>query len=98
MELLTKSLLVLAAATATDIHSSHGKYEANPILRRGPFGGRQVSLKLGLVGANVLGQHLLSRRSKRYAKPLAYTNFVLSGVTVGVAAKNYTVKPVKDWK
>lgn len=93
MSLLTKSLLILATATAADTHSSWGKQEANPVLRRGTFGPRQASLKIGLVaGAAAFEYAVLKRSRRRYERPLAFTNFAVAGVTGAVAIRNYGVR------
>lgn len=92
--LLLKSLLALSAATAVDTHSSWGRQELNPVLRRGPFGPRQTAVKIGIVSGLAVFEYALVRKSHRYEKPLVYTNFIAAGVTGAVAARNYRVKPL----
>lgn len=98
MNILLKSLLAVSAATAVDTHSSWGRHELNPVLRKGPFGPRQAAVKIGIVGGLAVFEYALVKRSKKYEKPFVYTNFVAAGVTGAVAARNYRVKPLPRFK
>ncbi len=62
------SVAALAAATAVDIHSTVGGYELNPVLGRGPFGPRQATIKVSIVGGVVLAQYLIQRKWKKARK------------------------------
>jgi hypothetical protein len=82
------SLAALAAATAADIASSVGQYELNPVLGRGRFGGRQIGIKLGIVGGSTLLQSIIVRRHPEYGKGFAYGNLGVGAVTGAVAVSN----------
>jgi hypothetical protein len=82
------SLAAVAAATAADISSSVGRYELNPVLGRGPFGGRQIGIKLGIAGGAMLVESLIVRRHPECGKAFAYGNLAHGAVTGAVAASN----------
>ena len=85
------SVATVTAAQTLDAHSSWGKYEANPLLRSpdGRFGVRGVAVKSGIVAGSLTVQVLLLRKWPKARKVATITNFVLSGVMVGIAARNY---------
>jgi len=86
------SIGVFAGTQALDIASSRGGIEANPILGRGPFGARQVAIKGGLDLGIILVERWVIKRHTKADRPLTLANYVASGVTVGVATRNWTIK------
>lgn len=79
------SAAVLGSVSVADGYSSADLVELNPILGRGQFGGRQVSIKTAIVGGALVGQWWISRKRPRYEKAFVFANFGVAGVT-GVAA------------
>ena len=65
-----------------------GQYELNPVLGRGRFGGRQIGIKVGVLGSAALVQLIIAGRHPEYGKPLAYVNLGYSAVTGAVAVSN----------
>jgi len=56
------SVAAMGASQALDIHSSMGGYELSPVLGRGRFGARQISIKAAIVGGGLLVQWVVLRR------------------------------------
>lgn len=83
-------MLALASATAMDVHSSQGLYEMNPVLGRGPFGGRQAAVKVSIVGGLIAAEYLVIRKWPKTEKAWRWVNWLGAAGTVGVAASNYT--------
>lgn len=84
----------LTAASTLDVVSSWGKCcEANPLLASADsrFGARGAAIKSGVLGAQLVVQYWLVKRSPRLAKALSYANFVSAGVLTGVAVRNFGV-------
>lgn len=81
------SVAFLASSQAADILSSRGQYELNPILGRGPFGTRQETIKAGAVAAVLLTEWSL-RKHPALRRGFTWMNYVVGGVTFGVAAHN----------
>ena len=85
------SVATLTAAHVADMHSSWGKYEANPLLRSadGRFGMKGVAVKSSIAAGNLTVQTLLLRKWPKARKAAAITNFVVAGVVIGIAVRNY---------
>lgn len=83
------SVVTLSAATVTDMISSRNCQELNPILGRGLFGPRQIAIKSGITGGLILGEYLWLRHHPRDARIITAVNFSASGVTFGVAIRNW---------
>lgn len=84
------SVAFFAGAQAMDTASSWGKIETNPILGRGPFGARQVGLKMSMASGVVLVEWLMLRRHPGTRRAWTWANIVAGGVTVGVSARNWS--------
>jgi hypothetical protein len=85
------SVAILVSANVLDVASSIGPgVEANPILGRGQFGARQISIKSAVIGGVVLVEALMVRKWPQSAKAFKWVNFVDAGVTTGVAAHNWS--------
>ena len=86
------SLAALAGSQAFDIASSRGDYEENPILGRGSFGARQISIKMGIVSA-VAGAELLFTRHRPESRcAFIWVNLAGAGVTTGAAIHNEVLR------
>lgn len=88
------SMLALAGANVLDVHSSMGRYEANPLLRTtdGRFDvNRGAFIKIGASGSFLAVQWFLHRkhRSEGLDKAFTVTNSVLAGVVARTAFQNY---------
>ena len=88
------SVVAVAASTATDVHSSFGMRELNPMLR-GPssrFGVQSALLKAGAAGVLLVGQKLfLPGRSGRM-KGWSTLNFSMAATTGAFAVHNYAIR------
>jgi len=78
-----------AVSAALDAHSSWGRYETNPIIGRGQFGSRQAATTLGISAGVITAEYLLLRKHPRLARTLTWTNFAITGIRFGTAARNY---------
>ena len=83
------SLVAMGASQALDIHSSMGGYELNPVLGRGQFGKRQISIKAAIVGGWQLTQWLIVRRWPEARRAATWVNYGAAGATGAVAIRNY---------
>lgn len=88
------SVAALLAANAADAASSWGQPEANRLLAgpRGRFDSRGLSIKLGVVGAIVVGEIVLVRHHPQAATRLGFVNFSTAGLTGSIAVHNLGVK------
>jgi len=86
------SVVTAFVAQGTDIASTLGKDEANPILGRGPFGGRQVGIKLGIFSFGMTAQYVAVRKQPQHKRIATIVNFALAGVTMGVAVRNWRIR------
>lgn len=77
------------AANTLDIHSSWGKYEANPVLGRGTFGARQASVKTGVVAGVLLAEWLVLRKHPERKRWLKWINYGATAGITSVAVHNY---------
>lgn len=83
------SVVAMGASQALDIHSSMGGYELNPVLGRGRFGVRQVSIKAAIVGGGLLVQWIALRKHPEHKRKVAFINYSVAGATSIVAIRNY---------
>ena len=81
------SQIAVGVASATDIASSWGRQELNPVLGQGTFGYRQTGIKLGILGASMVTADRLTFKRRR--RLLTVVNFAVAGVMTGVAVRNY---------
>ena len=81
------SQIAVGVASATDIASSWGRQELNPVLGQGTFGYRQTGIKLGILGASMATADRLTLKRRR--RLLTVVNFAVAGVLTGVAVRNY---------
>jgi hypothetical protein len=82
---------VLTAASMTDLATSVGHNEANPLLQTssGRFSvDRAVSLKLGLTGVSMLVQSLVTRHRPGLYSTCIGVNAIGAGVFAGTALHN----------
>lgn len=86
---LVVSQVALAGASAADIASSWGKWEANPVLGHGAFQGRQVAIKAGIIGGTLVFETILARKHPRYAKVFRWVNVGAAAGTGAVAIVNW---------
>ena len=81
------SQIAVGVASATDIASSWGRQELNPVLGQGTFGYRQTGIKLGILGASMATADRLTLKRRR--RLLTVVNFAVAGVLTRVAVRNY---------
>ena len=86
------SLIAVAGAQITDIASSWGGYELNPVLGTGRFGPRQTAIKGALAGGGLAIQYAAVRKYPRYKRIATIVNIALAGVTMGVAVRNWRIR------
>jgi hypothetical protein len=87
--------IAMTAASLVDFDTSMGHNEANPALQTptGQFSvARGLSLKLGLAGATMLFQALITRRHPELYGPSAVVNTIAAGA-FGAAALHNTNTP-----
>ncbi len=84
------SVAVLIGGNTLDAVSSWDKYELNPILGRGRFGARQALTKGAMVGM-LIGMEQ-TKVFKRHRKVCAVMNFVMGGVSLSLAVRNFRQK------
>jgi hypothetical protein len=82
------SVAFFIGTQAFDVASSRGQMEANPILGRGTFGGRQIAIKGLLGGGFLLGEWLYTRRHPESRKAFMWANYAAGAATVGVGLSN----------
>ena len=89
-----RSAAPLVAAAALDVASSYGGRELNPLLagRRGTFDARSAALKFGLTGALLGVEYLILRKHPERARARARLNWIATGITAGVAVRNFAVR------
>jgi hypothetical protein len=90
--LFAMSLVSFAGAETFDALSSRGMIEQNPILGRGPFGARQIGIKVSMGGALVAAEMLIIRRFPQTRRAFTWTNFIASGGTSAVAWHNVALR------
>lgn len=91
------SQVALAGTSATDLASSWGGYEANPLLRGpdGRFGTSGAAAKLGMV-AGVIALERLWLRDEKYAPVVIGANAAVSLMYVRVAQHNLRAR--ESWR
>jgi uncharacterized membrane protein YedE/YeeE len=82
------SVAFFAGSQVLDVASSRGQMEANPILGRGTFGGRQIAMKGLLGGGLLLGEWLYTRRHPESRKAFTWVNYAAGAATVGIGLSN----------
>jgi hypothetical protein len=89
------SVAALVAAHASDVASSYGRQEANPLLRTGSgrFGAGSMGIKMGIVGGVVALQCLALGKAPEAHRNVAITNFAGSGAMGALAARNWRTRP-----
>ena len=85
------SVAAVTAAQTLDMHSSWGKYEANPLLRSpdGRFGVRGVAVKSSIAVGSLGVQTLILRKWPKARKAAVVINFAAAGAISVVAVRNY---------
>jgi hypothetical protein len=83
------SAVILVAANAADVQSSWGRPELNPLLGRGRFGTRAVSIKAAVTGGALLGEWLILRRSPRLTPLVTVGNLGAAAATGSVVWRNH---------
>ena len=88
------SAAVLGAVTIADMHSSVGRFEANPMLasKNGRFTNRGVALKGAIVGIALGTQFILVRKNPKAASYAAGVNFAMSALTGAAVIHNHMLK------
>jgi hypothetical protein len=93
------SIAAVIAGSAVDVHSSLGRHETNSLLanRHGVFSAQGIAVKLAIAGAAVGTQHYLLHKHPTVSayKVGTILNFSVAGALGGVAAHNYSVRPVQ---
>jgi hypothetical protein len=84
------SVAFYAGAQVVDAASSRGWVEANPVLGRGQFGGRQAGIKAGIGGGMLLTEWMILRRHPETRRFWTWANYAAGAVTVSVAARNWS--------
>ncbi len=92
-KLFLTSQITLVAASTTDVVSSWGKYERNPLLRSGDgsFGRRGLIVKSSLTTASL---YALNKAPffKRHRKLATIFSFSMSGILSGISAHNFLIQ------
>ena len=88
------SLAPLAVSQSLDMVSSYGMRERNPLLANSNqrFDAQSALLKVGIVGTLAGVEYLVLRHHPAAARAFARLNWVSSGVTLGVAAHNFSIR------
>jgi len=86
------SVVVLAAGSVADTHSSWRGHELNPILGRGQFGWQATAIKGAITGASLLCQRWVLRRHPRMRPTFTVVNFGMGGAMGAVAVRNHRVR------
>ncbi len=77
-------------SNGADIASSVGRHELNPVLVAGPFGGRQIGIKIGLAAFPILILETYGRHHA--ARAFTVGTFAGAGATAAVAVHNEVVR------
>ena len=89
------SFSALAVSRGADLYSSRGLYESNPLLR-GPDGRFSMARGLAVTIPTLVFVHGVQKWAMRKwpssRTPFIVTNFVMAGVTLGVAAHNERIR------
>lgn len=86
---LLASQAFMVSASVTDVVSSRGLYENNPILGRGPFGTRQAAVSLGITGLAVAVEYPLVRKFPKSKRTLEILNYGIGAIHIGAAIHNW---------
>lgn len=82
------SAAVLAAVSIADGVSSSGLSERNPLLSRGEFGSRQVSIKAAIVAGALVGQWWAVKKKPELERVFVFTNVGVAGLTSWAVVHN----------
>lgn len=84
----------VVVSSAADMTSSWGGLEANRLLRgrQGRFGMRGLIIKSAMTGGIIGVEYLILRKRPQWRRKIVLWNWVLSGVSVGVAVRNFKVR------
>lgn len=85
---LAWSQAVLAVTTQADMLSSLGLRELNPVLSRGAFSWKQLSIGEGILAGVLASEHYALRRHPAALRRLKFLNWVLAGYHGGLAVSN----------
>ena len=83
------SLAFFVGANAMDTLSSRGAMETNPVLGRGPFGGRQMAIKAGITSGMILAERLMIRKHPETRKFWTWANYGTGTAIAAVAARTW---------
>ena len=91
------SLAALIAGNSLDVASTVGQSECNPVLSRGQFGVRGVTIKGGVALITIVVERRILRNGHRYAaidavtgyRALAIANFATEAALSGIAVRNW---------
>jgi hypothetical protein len=83
------SVAFFVGAQAMDTVSSRGAMETNPVLGRGQFGARQMTIKAGIGGGVILAERLILRRHPDTQRFWTWTNFATGTAITAVAVRNW---------
>jgi hypothetical protein len=92
------SIVALGVVSVADVHSSVGKYEHNPLLRKGSgefSAGRGTAAKLGMIGSIAGVEYLMYRKARGIPRSVSFTNFAAAGVIGGTALRNYRISEMR---
>lgn len=82
------SAVVLGAVSIADGVSSNGLSERNPLLGRGEFGSRQVSIKAAIVAGALVGQWWAVKKKPELERVFVFTNVGVAGLTSWAVVHN----------
>lgn len=85
---LAWSQAVLAVTVQADMLSSYGLRELNPVLGRGAFSWKQLSIGEGMLAGVLASEHYALRRHPAVLRRLKILNWVLAGYHGGLAVSN----------
>lgn len=91
------SQATMVGSCVSDAVISLNHKELNPLLRdaSGNFGTKGLLIKSGLsIGIVLLERYIVKREGKKALKPIAITNYVVTGYTAAVIARNLNIKYV----
>ena len=83
------SVAFFVGANTMDTLSSRGAMETNPVLGRGPFGGRQMAIKSGITAGMILAERLMIRNHPETRKFWTWANYGTGTAIAAVAARNW---------
>ena len=85
--------MIAIGGIATDVATSWGCVEANPLLRSadGRFGGQGLAIKVGVTGGMIAMAHWLHRKHPSLDRPMGFALGLAGGSLHALAIRNHSV-------